>query len=291
MHIASLCGVALALLLAACGDSKSPESPHGVDAVVAEPAAQTPAGSDPDPPSQTQAPAPPAVEPVASAAVAPGETDTVLWVTRDRGSEVLLTAPVEPGVTVIQALGSVADVETRYGGRYVQSIEGIEGDIDGQSDWFFLVNGIEPDVGAAEIKVRAGDTIWWDHRSWVDPAAHPAAVIGAFPEPFANGWKGSDRPVEVTAPTELAAAAAVLEELIGRGGKGDPHRFELVVDAGAEGAELTAAIGGRNSSPVTFTLSGSQKAVARAAEAIAADPSMIRFRYTARFDEQGAIVP
>jgi hypothetical protein len=41
---------------------------------------------------------------------------------------------------------------------------------------------------------------------------------------------------------------------------------------------------------VTFTLSGSEGAVRAAALALAADPSIVRYRYTARFDEQGTVI-
>ena len=34
---------------------------------------------------------------------------------------------------------------TRYGGRFLQSIDGIYGSLTGQRDWFFFVNGIEGD--------------------------------------------------------------------------------------------------------------------------------------------------
>ena len=50
-----------------------------------------------------------------------------LWVTRDRGAELLVDAEVEAGQTLLRALAAEADVETRYGGRYVQSVNGVEG--------------------------------------------------------------------------------------------------------------------------------------------------------------------
>ncbi len=52
-----------------------------------------------------------------------------LWVTRDRGATVVLVRTVPAGLTAIEALDREADVDTRYGGRFVQSIEGIEGSV------------------------------------------------------------------------------------------------------------------------------------------------------------------
>ena len=87
----------------------------------------------------------------------------------------------------MRVLDREADLETRFGGGFVQSIDGIEGDTeDGRSlDWFFYVNGIESSVGAAEVAMRPGDRIWWDYRDWTDAMRVPA-VVGSWPEPFAQ---------------------------------------------------------------------------------------------------------
>ena len=220
----------------------------------------------------------------------PAEQGTAtLWVTRDRGAEVLLTADVPAGLTVIQALDREAEIETRYGGRYVQSIDGIEGSLSKQQDWFFFVNGIEPDVGGTEVVLEPGDVAWWDFRSW-EQEAEAFVVVGAFPMPFSRGWKGRTRPVDVRAPAELADAADALRAVLGAGGSGPPNVFELAVEHGVEGAELTAEREPANDAPVTFRLAGSETAVRAAALALAADPAIVRYRYSARFDETGAVL-
>ena len=63
-----------------------------------------------------------------------------LLVTRDRGAELLHDERVDAGRTVLRALREVADVETRYGGRYVQSIDGTAGSLAQRRDWFYFVN-------------------------------------------------------------------------------------------------------------------------------------------------------
>jgi hypothetical protein len=79
----------------------------------------------------------------------------------------------------------------------VQSIDGIEGQgAGGQVDWFYWVNGLEADKGASEWEVLPGDRIQWDHRDW-SAAMRIPAIVGAFPEPFANGLEGKRRPVRV----------------------------------------------------------------------------------------------
>ncbi|MBD0317196.1 MAG: DUF4430 domain-containing protein [Thermoleophilia bacterium] len=219
-----------------------------------------------------------------------GETAT-LWVTRDRGAEVVLEKAVPAGSTALQALDREADVETRYGGRFVQAVDGIEGSLDARRDWFYFLNGIEPDLGGADVTVHAGDVIWWDFRSWADTMAQPV-VVGAFPEPFLHGWDGKRRPADVRAPPELANEADALRRVLGGGdGTGDPNVFALRVEPGADGAALTADRGAGNDSPVTFTLGGSLAAVRAAAAALARDPSIVRFRYEARFDDDGNLAP
>ncbi len=217
-----------------------------------------------------------------------GGGEAQLWVTRDRGAEVVLTADVPAGLTVLRALDRAAEIETRYGGRFVQSIEGIEGSLSGRQDWFFFVNGIEPDVGAAEIVLGPGDIAWWDFRPWGETMREPV-VVGAFPEPFLHGFAGKRRPWVVKAPAGIETAG--LEALLGPpGGNGKPNRFVVAVEVGEPGATLTATRGEANDSPVEFRLEGSAPAVEAALAALAADPAIIRYRYAARFDEAGEVV-
>ena len=219
-----------------------------------------------------------------------GSESAQLWVTRDLGAELVLEAEVPAGMTVIQALDREADVETGYGGRFVQRVNGIEGSLTRRQDWFYFLNGIEPDRGGAEVAIRPGDVVWWDFRDWSRRMAQPV-VVGAFPEPFLHGWSGERRPVEVRAPAGFAAeAAALLRTLGGPGGEGEPNVFALEVAAGVQGATLRAKRGPKNDSPVTFTLAGSEAAVRAAAAALVADPSIVARRYEARFDDAGQVV-
>ncbi len=93
---------------------------------------------------------------------------------------------------------------TKYGGGFVESIDGLSG---GQEeggdplDWFYYVNGIEASKGAAATNVHPGDHVWWDLHDWSQTDDVPA-VVGSFPEPFLNGVEGKRLPVRV----ECAAA-------------------------------------------------------------------------------------
>ena len=94
-----------------------------------------------------------------------GSGSASLWVTRDRGAAVVLVKTVPAGLTAMQALDRELDVDTAYGGRFVQSIEGVEGDVSKRHDWFWFLNGIEADLSAADYRLRPGDVEWWDFRS------------------------------------------------------------------------------------------------------------------------------
>jgi hypothetical protein len=124
-----------------------------------------------------------------------------LTVTRDFGTTRLLSATekaLPEGETVMRFLQRRAKVETRYGGRFVQEINGVRsGSSNGtRRDWFYYVNGIEADVGAAESEVHHGDRVWWDYRAWTTAMRVPA-VVGSFPEPFIHGSDGKSFPVRI----------------------------------------------------------------------------------------------
>src|SRR5215208_3159980 len=130
---------------------------------------------------------------VAGCGFGPGDAETgeaTIRVTRDYGAELIgestVGDPTESD-TVMRALDSQAEVETRYGGGFVQSIDGIEGGTEaGRSlDWFFYVNGIESSAGAADVRLHAGDSVWWDYRDWTQAMRAPA-VVGSWPQPFAG---------------------------------------------------------------------------------------------------------
>ena len=95
-----------------------------------------------------------------------GRGTATLWLTRDEGKTVLLVRSVPAGESVLQALERSAKISTRYGGRFVQSVNGLSGSITSRHDWFYYVNGIEGDRSGADYRLRDGDIAWWDYRDW-----------------------------------------------------------------------------------------------------------------------------
>lgn len=137
-----------------------------------------------------------------------------LWVTRDRGAELILEADVEAGQTLMRALAAEAEIETGYGGRFLRSVNGLEGSLDRQQDWFWFVNGYEGDRSAAEYRLRDGDVAWWDYRSW-GAEGEARVVVGAFPEPFRHGYAGRRRPAAVRYAEGLEERARGLADRVG----------------------------------------------------------------------------
>ncbi len=123
-----------------------------------------------------------------------GTGSAEMRITRDYGSAEVADSfgfDANESDTVFRVLDAHADVTTRYGGGFVQSIDGVSsGGTDGRRrDWFFYVNGVESPRGAAEVKISDGDEIWWDYRDWTAAMRVPA-VVGSFPEPFKHGFGG-----------------------------------------------------------------------------------------------------
>ncbi len=126
-----------------------------------------------------------------------------LTVTRDFGVNKVAEykrVPVKDGDTVLRAMERRLDVETAYGGGFINSIEGLESDYTGSGrtrrDWFFYINGVESSSGVKEVKVDAGDAIWWDYRDW-STVQRISAVVGAYPHPFTDVGSGEDSAVHL----------------------------------------------------------------------------------------------
>ena len=125
--------------------------------------------------------------------VGPGdaaEGTAVLRVTSEFGAKEIAAGTLEdptPSDTVVRFLDDSADIETSYGGNFVDSINGLAGSTTngGPEDWFFFVNGYYSDVGAGETAVHPGDRIWWDYRDWQEAYRVPA-VVGSWPAPLAG---------------------------------------------------------------------------------------------------------
>jgi len=184
-----------------------------------------------------------------------GHGTATLWVTRDRGAQVLYTGKVPAGLTAMQTLERVQKISTRYGGRYVQSIDGIQGSLSSEHDWFYFVNGLEADRGATEVTLHPGDVEWWDYRSWANGGMSVPVVVGAWPKPVLGN---------ATVVGSSPGARALRRALHADGGTN-----RVVVTSGP-----VVFHGAKTGGHLTFWISSADAA------RLAANPTLARFRYT-----------
>jgi hypothetical protein len=171
----------------------------------------------------------------------PGPAEVRLVVSRDFGAKVMrdLVVPADDDLDVLRLLAEHADVETEYGGGFIDGIDGLQSSFGAVSsadaaDWFYWVDGTLADVGAADWRLRGGETVWWDYHRWADAAVVPAA-LHAFPRPYAA------RPLAFTAAADVAgvdewASAAGLDLETRRGLEDGEPVGGLVMATAAEAA-------------------------------------------------------
>jgi hypothetical protein len=151
----------------------------------------------------------------AAAGRPPAAGEVRLIVSRDFGATLLtdVTATAGEGASVMRLLAENAEVETQYGGGFVGSIDGLAStygsvtDSDAK-DWFYWVDGVMADIGAADYDLRGGETVWWDYHAWARAMYVPAAVH-AFPAP----WAGGELPVTTNGDAAALATWASENEL------------------------------------------------------------------------------
>ena len=165
-----------------------------------------------------------------------------LRVTRDFGGKELGLAarvPLRPSETVMRLLKREHNVTTRYGGGFVQSIDGLSGNKAGEHDWFFYVNGTESSKGAADYELSPSDVVQWDYHRW-SATMHVPAIVGAFPEPFLHGRDGRRLPTRVECVDPEAKAC---EAVTGALSRQDVTATSSVLGAAAGEQSLRVIVG------------------------------------------------
>ncbi|MBI4282900.1 MAG: DUF4430 domain-containing protein [Chloroflexi bacterium] len=143
--------------------------------------------------------------------------------TRNFGQELIFDKLVQSdaGISALDALRRVAEVETSYGGGFVSAINGVRSEFGGANpnkrDWFFYVNGFVSSVGAADYRLRAGDIEQWDFHGWSFHTFIPA-TIGAFPETFTQEFQGRIAPTLIVYVQNLKRHAEDLAKQLSQSG-------------------------------------------------------------------------
>lgn len=158
--------------------------------------------------------------------------DVRLTVTREYGAVPVLdrSLTAKESDTVMRLLEGEAEVETRYGGGYVHAIDGVAEEQRGGDpyDWFFYVDGVESQIGAAEYELDGGERVWWDYRDW-SATNHVPAVVGSWPAPFVAGIGGQRRPVAVECTLAGPACSTTVAALEREGVKIVPSAPEKAI--------------------------------------------------------------
>lgn len=116
-----------------------------------------------------------------------------LVVTHNYGGKVVFdqTVPLEKDANGLDFSAMYLDVETAYGGSFINGINGTVSGYTGhgihkiKKDWFLYVNGVLSSCGAGDYKLKKGDVVWWDYHDWGENAFTPV-MLGAFPRPFSH---------------------------------------------------------------------------------------------------------
>jgi hypothetical protein len=149
-----------------------------------------------------------------------GTSNVTMTVTRGFGSQQVgfATEVHVPGSeTVMRMLERrFKDVQLRYGGGYVESIDGHSGN-SSHTDWFYYVNGVEAPKGAANTALNKGDRVWWDLHDWSATDSIPA-VVGSYPEPFVHGIAGQRLPTTLECGSDVNASCKLVEDALDRAG-------------------------------------------------------------------------
>jgi hypothetical protein len=194
-----------------------------------------------------------------------GHGTATLWVTTDRGAHVVFSGPVPAGSDGIRTVEGKLKVTTRYGGRYLQSVNGLAGSLTEQRDWFFYVNGIEGDRSAAEVTVHPGDVLWWDYRKWNGATMQVPVVAGAYPKPFLG------QPTSVVS-SDRALATKIARQVHGVVNAKAPLRNFIVIGGNVPASSVHIR---RFRKGVVLELGVS------IARRLAVDPTTLRYRYGA----------
>jgi len=98
-----------------------------------------------------------------------GQIEVRVIVSQEFNSTLILDELVklDDGSTAMDALQQVATVEMKYGGGFVKAIDGVRSQYpEANKDWFYYVNEVSPNVGAAAYILHDGDVVHWDFHEW-----------------------------------------------------------------------------------------------------------------------------
>lgn len=124
------------------------------------------------------------------------EGNVQVIVAQDFGNERITSQlfKINAGDTVLDVMVDHYDIETAYGGSFINGINGLTSKFTNQKkrikvDWFFYVNGILSQVGSGDYELQSKDIIIWDYHNW-EQTSYISSIIGAYPQNFISNDYG-----------------------------------------------------------------------------------------------------
>ncbi len=131
------------------------------------------------------------------------------------GEKIILKKEVKSGESALDALKSVANVSTSYGGSFVSGINGVYGDENKKIAWFYYINGLLANVGASKYVLHPGDLMRWDYHPWGNGLV-TYGELADFPEPFRHGYEGKVRKTLILFDSEFENEAEKIYNYLGK---------------------------------------------------------------------------
>lgn len=126
-----------------------------------------------------------------------------LLVSTDFGKELIVNKDIyiNPDISVIELLEENCEIETAYGGGFVNAINGLKSGFTGKKnkkkiDWFYYVNGMLSQVGADDYCLKNNDVVIWDYHDW-SSNMYLTSIVGAYPYNFINGYEGNKLKLQI----------------------------------------------------------------------------------------------
>ncbi len=142
-------------------------------------------------------------------------SNVTLAITKDYGRTILAQVTCLPssGMTVMEMLRNITEIETRYGGLFLSGAYGLKSNRSGRMDWFYYVNGYYMDRGLASYEPMEGDVVQVDYHYWGAYAASPSFLSG-YPSRVVYGLHGKRGNLSIVASEGLAGEASKLGEAL-----------------------------------------------------------------------------
>ncbi len=152
-------------------------------------------------------------------------------ISKDFGKEQLHDdeIPLNENTSVMEIMEENYEVETAYGGGFVNAVDGLKSgftrnkDKRRKTDWFYYINGMLTQVGAKNYYLKPGDTIIWDYHNW-SSNMYLSTIIGSYPSNFINGYEDN------ILNTQIKSTNAFKRE--------SEHLSKFLKDNGLENVEL-----------------------------------------------------